>query len=141
MPFVQLDPVPDLISLTVRVDSLANPDLAAHIWGLAWGAKNSAVVELLNLGLAAQLGGAPPAIVRSAIAPPAQKRRRKTAARSRQAASVASAPVPAQPAVEVQPIAPPSQAAAPTTTSPPPTEPTDPDSGDTGISPFLSQFL
>jgi len=166
MPFAQLDPVPDLISLTVRIDALANPDLAAYVWGLAWGAKNSAVVELLNLGLAAQLGGAPPAVVRSATAPPAPKTRRKAAARPRQVRSLQPPPLlrtgapetfvvdeklpaplreiqvpPAAHAVPARPSAPPGATTTAVTAVPPPAEPANPEPGDTGMSPFLSQFL
>lgn len=169
MAFAQLDPVPDQLSFTVRIDSLLNPDLAEHIWNLAWGAKNAAVVELLNLGLAAQVGGAPPAVVRPAPASPTIKRGPKAAARPprraasvpplREAASPLAAgttarsfqheklPVPVTvpavqgPEAEAQARTPPVQNDPPPPSNAPSHEPPDADSTSTGVATLFSQFI
>lgn len=57
MAYRQDGPVPEQVRFTLRVDADTNPALAEFLWRMPWGARNPAVVELLELGYRAKQGG------------------------------------------------------------------------------------
>ena len=50
MAFRQVDPVPKLVQLSLRIDSASHPELARWVWELPWGKRNAALIEALARG-------------------------------------------------------------------------------------------